>query len=135
MSDKRITPEEVKQAYVDTDMVAQYATMHEVRELDQFSGLPYPVPQHCGCALGTLFRQRTGFYHNEHADGAAKHDAYVWVAAEYGRVYSDGFLLAFDAYARSRTVLPFDPSRSARFNEGLSDGAAVAREVFPVVRS
>lgn len=135
LSDKRITPNEVKQAYVDTDMVPQHATMHEVRELDQFSGARYPVPQHCGCAFGTLFRQRTGFYHNENPNGAKTHDAYDWAIREYGNDYVDGFILGFDAYVcGSEPHSVRTPGRTERFYQAFDDGQAVGCACYPVVR-
>lgn len=131
----RISPDEVKQAYIDTDMVPRHATMHEVRfnSVNEFSGLPYAAPQHCGCAIGTLYAKATGFFHKENNDPTK--DAYQWANSLYGEHYTNGFILGFDAFVRDGVGLVLHPDDvRTRFREGADDGALVARECYPVVR-
>lgn len=104
MSEKRITPEEVAEAY---------------RKIGLLPGRYDIIPRNgfC-CGLGAMTIASGG-------DGGQF--GYDWVEAEYGNEYVSGFLLGFDAVAPYR-VAGGHPRRQLGFDDGWAARQRAVKE-------
>lgn len=127
---KRITVEEVKEAYAKTGLVPVKADYYHVSDGKECGCGAFAV----GCLRDPEMRGRVAkvFASDDLEDEYHEHEdeAEERLRALFGNTYLVGFTLGFDGKSGYGPLGDLDPYREGLYREGLEDGRAASNAVF-----